>query len=160
MTVRCPAASRRSHTVLPHPATELRPKPKKASRMGGFLFSAWGNPPGGASRHPPLHKGGAFAAQHTTGPFCGTRPGLHPGSGVRTAILSLLPGMQPAPSVAPGQDCTSGPVSGQPYFLCFSSHNLPGAAAQYDSGGTPQPPLCKGGTAWRSHAGGIVEPGK
>ena len=25
------------------------------------MFSAWGNPPGGASRHPPLHKGGVFA---------------------------------------------------------------------------------------------------
>src|SRR5699024_2852719 len=36
---------------------------------------------------------------------------------------------------------------------------LPSAAAQYGSGGTPQPPLCKGGTAWQSHAGGIVKPG-
>ena len=25
------------------------------------------NPPGGASRHPPLHKGGVFAAWETTG---------------------------------------------------------------------------------------------
>ena len=27
------------------------------------------------------------------------------------------------------------------------------------SGGSPQPPLCKGGTAWQGHAGGIVKPG-
>ena len=32
------------------------------------------------------------------------------------------------------------------------------AEAQFGSGGSPQPPLCKGGTAWQGHAGGIVKP--
>ena len=30
-----------------------------------------------------------------------------------------------------------GPVSGRPYFLCFSAYNRPGAGAQYGSGGSP-----------------------
>ena len=28
----------------------------------------------------------------------------------------------------------------------------------WQRGGSPQPPLCKGGTAWQGHAGGIVKP--
>ena len=34
-------------------------------RVWGFWLGAL-NPPGGAGRHPPLHKGGFFAALHTT----------------------------------------------------------------------------------------------
>ncbi len=40
--------------------------------------------------------------------------------------------------------------------LCLSASDLPGAAAQFGRPATG-PPLCKGGTAWRSHAGGIVK---
>ena len=40
-----------------------------------------------------------------------------------------------------------GPVSGRPYFLCFSAYNRPGAGAQYGSGGTPPAP-CKNSKKW------------
>ena len=39
-----------------------------------------------------------------------------------------------------------------------ASRCLPSAGAQYASGGTPQPPLCKGGTAWQSHAQTVEKP--
>ena len=40
-----------------------------------------------------------------------------------------------------------GPVSGRPYFLCFSAYNRPGAGAQYGSGGSPPAP-CKNSKKW------------
>ena len=60
-------------------------------------------------------------------------------SGGRTAILSLVRW--------PDDHTFFGPVSGRPYFLCFSAYNRPGAGAQYGSGGTPPAP-CKNSKKW------------
>ena len=50
-----------------------------------------------------------------------------------------------------------GPVSGRPYFLCFSAYNRPGAGAQCGSGGSPPAPEHLGlatHIAWESFGSG------
>ena len=44
-------------------------------------------------------------------------------------------------------------------IFAFAGCVCPGKES-FASGGSPQPPLCKGGTAWQGHAGGIVRPDK
>ena len=43
---------------------------------------------------------------------------------------------------------------------CLGKESMTAQASGLPGAGAPQPPLCKGGTAWQGHAGGIVKPGK
>ena len=105
-------------------------------------FRVWLSSPGQPPAFALLPGAAAQYGRPVTGPAAQVASGGTPpipqsafaDSSLCTREPSLLPGTEPA------------------WVL------LPGAVAQYASGDTPQPPLCKGGTAWRSHAGGIVRP--
>ena len=81
LPVRCPD----SQAVLPHPATELRPKPKKPPGWEAFCSVPGAIPPAAQAATPLCTRGAQclgshtlFAARHTTGLFCGIGLRLHP----------------------------------------------------------------------------------
>ena len=68
--------------------------------------------------------------------------------------MRCLPFCSGCDKPSPGRD--PGAIPGQ-FYSPARQRNLGAEALRRD--GSPQPPLCKGGTAWQSHAGGIVKPG-
>ena len=90
----------------------------------------------------------AWVQRHAANPSVGVRRQLPLHKGAVFAAQHTT-----GSSAAVCQDCKAAPTG---------EAGAPGPSnaysrGEYGRGGSPQPPLCKGGTAWQRHAGGIVK---